>query len=72
MLKPDFGARTVQPNLIAFKLRFDMIEFLFCPIHGLLRPDNLVTIWGFGSQGFGMVFIWLKIKLDKLKKIWYN
>jgi hypothetical protein len=50
----------------------ELFELILCPQHGLLRPDNLMMAWGFGSQGFNIAIIWLKIKLDKAKEFWYN
>jgi hypothetical protein len=33
-----------------------MFEFLFCPVHGLLRPDNLAALASLWQQGWILAF----------------
>lgn len=48
-----------------------MLEFLFCPVHGLLRPENLLGLFS-AVQGVGFSIRWYVLRAIQELKGWFR
>lgn len=42
---------------------YNILELLFCPIHGLFRPDNIAMFWSLIQTGpQHLQYLWRRLK----------